>query len=186
MSPLRLPEGGGGLVEPCVRGTRVINQVPKTCGRKSSRIPARLDFNCAPPSLWELEDLEALWSSIFLPTASSHVEFREQNAAIKRALDVFYPPDGIMHHIYAFPVIHGGPPTVTFLFLGTSRRSGRASLSGGGSKLPSPPPSPPTPKRTTSLRTTSSKNSISFSLNRWARGVLIKRVVALFINACFY
>lgn len=79
MSPLRLPKEGGGLVEPCVRGTRVINHIPKTCGRKSSRIPPRLYFKCAPPSLWELEDLEALWSAIFLPTASSHVEFREQN-----------------------------------------------------------------------------------------------------------
>lgn len=82
MSPLGLSEeeggGGGGLVDSCVRGTRVINQSPKTCGRKSPRIPPQL-YLCAPPSLWELEDLEALWSAIFLRRASSHAEFREQN-----------------------------------------------------------------------------------------------------------
>lgn len=60
-------------------GHRVINQIPKTCGSESSRIPPRLYFECAPPSLWELEDLEVLWSSIFLRTAWSHAEFREQN-----------------------------------------------------------------------------------------------------------
>lgn len=61
-------------------GHGAINQIPKACGSESSRIPPRLYFKCAPPSLWELEDLEALRSSIFLRAARSHAEFREQNA----------------------------------------------------------------------------------------------------------
>lgn len=116
MSPLRLPKEGGGLVEPCVRGTRVINQIPKTCGRKSSRIPPRLYFKCAPPSLWELEDLEALELHFSPNSLESRRVQRTEHTAIKRALNMFYLPDGIMHNIYVFPVIHGGLPTVTFYF----------------------------------------------------------------------
>lgn len=99
---------------------------------------------------------------------------------------MFYLPDGMMHNIYVFPVIHGVLPTVTFLFLGTSRHPGRASLSGGGSKLPELQSQSLTPKRTTSLRTTSLRNLINFSSNRWARRILINNSHCCVFNAYFY
>lgn len=71
-------------------GGGVINQIPKKCGSKSSRTPAQLHFKCAPPSHWELEDLEAHRSSICLRAAESHAEFRQQSAQqLKERLTCF-------------------------------------------------------------------------------------------------
>lgn len=38
---------------------------------------------------------------------------RAEHTAIKREVNMFYLPDGIMQSIYVCPVIHGGVPTVT-------------------------------------------------------------------------
>lgn len=86
----------------CMLGLyRVINQIPGKCASRSCRIPARLSLkeSVPPPNFpttphpqvhWELEDLEAHWSSICLGAARSHAEFRQQNTQqLKEGLTCF-------------------------------------------------------------------------------------------------
>lgn len=85
----RAPRGGGkGCwccgVNVCRGSYRVINQIPKKCGSKTSWILPLL------PVQWELEDLKAQWSCVWLQVAGSHEEFTRQNALqLKEALTCF-------------------------------------------------------------------------------------------------
>lgn len=128
MSPLGLSEvgvGGGGLVEECAVlrwgwrwwGYRVINQIPKKCGSKSSRIPARLYLKRAPhpQSHWELGFRGALEHHLSLNSQESCRVQTAEHSAIKREVNMFYLPNGITHNIYVCLVIHGEVSTIAFL-----------------------------------------------------------------------
>lgn len=122
MSSLGLSEGGGGsggLVEECAVlrrgwwGYRVINQIPKKCASKSSRIPARLYLKHTPPpphhqSHWELGFRGALEHHLSLNSQESRRVQTAEQSAIKREVNMFYLPNGIAHNIYVCLVIHGG------------------------------------------------------------------------------
>lgn len=85
---------------------RVINQLPKTCGSTSSKIPAQFYLKCAPPTP---PPPIPLGIGGFKGTLELHLSpnsresRRVQTAecrAIKREVSMFYLPNGMRHNIY--------------------------------------------------------------------------------------
>lgn len=122
MSPLGLSEvggGGGGLVEYCAcwGGYKVINQIPKNCGSKSSRIPARLNLKWGVPPPSPL-GIGGFRGTLELHLSRNSPESRRvqtaEHSAIKREVNMFYFPNGIAHNIYVC-LIHERFSTVPFL-----------------------------------------------------------------------
>lgn len=100
---------------------RVINQIPKKCGSKSSKIPARLylkSFPPPPPFPFPL-GIGGFRGTLELHLSLNSRESRRvqtaEHSAIKREVNMFYLPNGITHNIYVCLVIHGGVSTVAFL-----------------------------------------------------------------------